>query len=1359
MVRRHKPRHGVVLLVVLTLLTLLIVIGLTFAALSGHLRRAGEANALRERFGDDPKDLTDQAMYQLLRDTSRMSRSVLRGHSLLADLYGNDSALGVVSNASLSGEFLTIVVTPLTPFNTNANHYNGSVLSFLDPVARSTRVIRYTPTTNTLIVEWTEGALPVAGTRFVVNGLPFNGTGAGYSHTAPNYSLDESIVFIPANGIPRETALLPNYGQYEGLTDPNTGLICAPTAGGMDEDRDAVDFQDMFLAMNPPDATLGIIPSFHRPALVNYWLKRFGVEELGSLSTTDLITAFRDPYQLADIPTRQRLLQLKRSIILRPLPEDHPNFPNATQFNATMGQPDDTTGLLPANQRLELPQMVWDVDNDGDGIADSIWIDIGLPVQTDASGRRYRPLVAILCQDLDGRLNLNAHSSVAQWENIYAAGGVLQPLPSAADTPQPFATPTLPLAPINLPQLTQRLIPRGLGYGPAEIFLGHTMNNSDYRYLLESRYLFDGTTSLGRVAGIKDFDDPLSRIKSLGVPFDYRNELSAFGSPPDLWGNGGIGLDLSGQPISIYMGKLQETQDDPYEMVLNRDSAGFHDNYFTVAEQERLMRYHDLDAFGLPNRLVYNSTTNGPVLAFAGNSAAAEQNRRRVTTASSHISMPAAAMPKKLRSLFAAGTSYSLLDVYRARLAAYGVTGAAAETELQKIVPWEILHGERFDINRWLGNGRDDNANNVVDEPGEADAGEPVWPTGVGLPADYDSGTAPYTFNYLNDDPVITVNRFAPQIYARHLYCLMMLLADHYNNTDYYHPLLEDLSQTTSTLTDDQERRELTAQRIAQWAINVVDFRDSNAIMTPFEYDVNPFDGWMPMDGNVNTNENLSVVPPQLPQRRIVWGMEQPELVFSEITAAHDRRVRDTSLDSTGEQIDPMGADQTMDQYRIPQGSLIMELYATRNRINMNPMVPFELYNAAGQLDLARLAPPGGGRQVPVWRVAISEYHSSAPGEIESPLRRRTTKPESTTFQPYSANQPDSMSMLPVSAPDRLQIERIVWFAPVNPTAVGIPAAEAETIYWNRNAAANAQVPPASYLVVGPRAETRIGSQDPPAPVTPPIYLPSQQRITLLGNQVEYVTNTGVNRTPPLTYVKPARTIVAAANPPATWTDVTNTAPNGIGLNVTEPLPGASYYPEPTAELSTASGNPSERFPFDSYYSYDTMTGVLPNEPFDSQPGAPLADDGILETATTPDYKTAFLQRLANPLEPWHPTLNPYITVDWMPIDVTVFNGEDFPGAPDPDDPSGTPTPSFDSRERGGLELNMWSVNSASQRDHGCGGGKGLLQLQPGQFAGVLERNVQARGRGKPPGRFHAGRCRCGLAATTLSGSDGRLHR
>ena len=43
----------------------------------------------------------------------------------------------------------------------------------------------------------------------------------------------------------------------------------------------------------------------------------------------------------------------------------------------------------------------WDVDQGGDGVPDSVWVDLGLPVRYTTDGRAYRPLTAILCLDLD----------------------------------------------------------------------------------------------------------------------------------------------------------------------------------------------------------------------------------------------------------------------------------------------------------------------------------------------------------------------------------------------------------------------------------------------------------------------------------------------------------------------------------------------------------------------------------------------------------------------------------------------------------------------------------------------------------------------------------------------------------------------------------------------------------------------------------------------------------------------------------------------------------------------------------------------------------------------------------------------
>ena len=304
----------------------------------------------------------------------------------------------------------------------------------------------------------------------------------------------------------------------------------------------------------------------------------------------------------------------------------------------------------------------------------------------------------------------------------------------------------------------------------------------------------------------------------------------------------------------------------------------------------------------------------------------------------------------------------------------------------------------------------------------------------------------------------------------------------------------------------------------------------------------------------------------------------------------------------------------------------------------------------------------------------------------------------------------------------------------------------AQRIFWNRSGVASAKVKPASYLVVGPRTETRIGSQ---AQMTPPqSYLPSEQRITLLPGMVQFANGTGIIRLPSittprlrlipwlsrfkpwwqrqthrliLTLRRPRRqpggllpTIMRRSIWEVTRTTSTHSA-YGVGLNVTEPLPLANYaltglppvddyaddyYREPVTKLkSTDPSPPLKPFPFDGYYDYDDpATGYrFPDEPFDVDNSRldSFASVGDLEDSSPIDefepenksnYKTAFLQRLANPLIAYDSVVNPYITVDWLPIDVTVFNGED--GVND------LALEFFESRERNGdgvAKRNLWS--------------------------------------------------------------------
>ncbi len=151
-------------------------------------------------------------------------------------------------------------------------------------------------------------------------------------------------------------------------------------------------------------------------------------------------------------------------------------------------------------------------------------------------------------------------------------------------------------------------------------------------------------------------------------------------------------------------------------------------------------------------------------------------------------------------------------------------------------------------------------------------------------------------------------------------------------------------------------------------------------------------------------------------------------------------------------------------------------------------------------------------------------------------------------------------------------------------------------------------------------------------------------------------------------------------------------------MSISEPLPtglpGEKYYPEPMHRIEE-----STVFPItDAYGIEDTTPEKLRDVPLDSQDDRPVFALNIAE-GTIENYRTVFLQRLANPLRAWNPPpghthhdpllpVNPYLTVDWMPVDLTVFNGEDPGPPPDWDGDWYWPgamvrTTTFSTRERG----------------------------------------------------------------------------
>ncbi|MCA9200159.1 MAG: hypothetical protein KDA87_21620, partial [Planctomycetales bacterium] len=484
------------------------------------------------------------------------------------------------------------------------------------------------------------------------------------------------------------------------------------------------------------------------------------------------------------------------------------------------------------------------------------------------------------------------------------------------------------------------------------------------------------------------------------------------------------------------------------------------------------------------------------------------------------------------------------------------------------------------------------------------------------------------------------------------------------------------------------------------------------------------------------------------PQRRIVWGCEYPELLLTETAAWHDRRVKDTSDETppdmdendSGEaakraiQDDMTGmwieGDASLDQYRIPQGSAFVELYCTRSYLEDSANNPSAVLNAFPK-DLYRLAPgnntavldlermsalPGSGNvPYPVWRMAITEAHEMP----QSPLGLSNIRLNDQAMLDSLSFRPEKMSMLHNQTAD-IDIERIVWFTRIAPAA---GTYEANKVFWNRSTPAFLR--PGNYAVVGPRPSTEIswgvGNTN-----------GSIQQINLTGTTISHRLNTqAVNDAPAINL--PALTIVAQTNPPSTWANAAN-PDRQIGFNISEPFPvNTGYYPEPNP-----TNLPRPNVPNDAYSSPHDI-------PFDeamNADGDPVSDLFIdlarvrqgalpLETGLVQNFKTVFLQRLADPALGWNPEppvghpanqphangyqpnlpVNPYITVDWMPMDLTVFNGEDDDRAHpqeakdanivfDPQDQNPNATTRFRTRERSERsdrpsgDQNIWIQNS-----------------------------------------------------------------
>jgi hypothetical protein len=1361
-----SARRGVLLLVVLILLVMFVMMAVTYVLVASKQLSNNRALARSESTGDPPAQQLDGAMMQVFRG-SKNQHSVLYPHSLLEHLYGPYTAVGTVQSSNINnyinGQIVEFGNASLTTSDPNFSlsssllgvegYLEGCVITMTSGPAKglTSRIIRYdatdpaNPIYHVLAFKGASGIVtpaendPTNNVTFIINGRAFSGTGFGFNST--------SGVIDATDGFGRQFAFLPNPVAYQ-----PTGAYAASASfpngipfgglGGANSDYDAPDYQHMAMSWTVMNAATGqaqtILPSFHRPDLINYWATRAAITDWHN-----------DP-------------DLLRKILLRPNPIDHPNFTGSnskwTASNlVSQGWQLAMTGRDSAGNFVS----PWDVDNDGDGVADSVWIDAGYPVQVSTDGKMYKPLFAILCVDLDGRLNVNAAGTTEQLARFDATTGQDQKVgagPYAGGNQQPSLPRGIGIGPADdsILQFYSSLLPQyGVSSSTAwtsaisastALMQGGTINSVPYDGRYGDHTSTSNPSNAAPLAGAPGRQSLLGEVMRFQYPDNSFNPLSnaifplsSFGTPADLWGRMAIGLDFRGQPLYWKPGWTNEALNSPYDINLNTggsyqaNSSQSDDNPFGAMELERLLRQFDVDSAGLPRRL-WDLSGAGPLM---NNPALLNLNQAQaqtvaaglghtVTTDSWDAPSPGVVAPEYLRTylsqLYGRQFATNIVELLAARIQkdnplwTPAQVNAVVNTEGRKLLSPELIAGLRMNINRPLGDGRDGDNNKVVDEPTISELGTEgrnaavnQWSWLLGQPALANAGfSAPPALDLacgidVNGDGVVDMKDqlLARQLFARHLYVLARLMIDDdaLNHVAWFSSEFNDQNDP-AVAGSHNKRYELAVRRIAQWAINVVDNMDPDNIMTPFEFDKDPFKDnsgsgrvWE-VDGIIDTNSSVPGYTGDDNQswRGLVWGCEQPSLLITETFALHDRRVADTDKDPSGKnRSQTPNPDSDLDQVRIPQGSLFVELYATHNP--NNPTASGDLYfsptnTSPWYLNLGAMAPPGNdgisaSAQYPVWRLAISKPQQGS-GAITSPRDLAQSNPASTSFETeqYVGDPAKNGSL--VASVSNIEVDRYVWFTAQNPTAAS--ARDADRIYYARaynNSYVNntSLIPAGGYVVVGPRDVTTVGSLNSSTagdatlnPTGQNWGVPSNEKISLsqmanASNGITTVNAAGqaVGSYPDTTtQIQKPVTIVAGANLPTAWvtTDPTTDptlAPTGIGFHVTEPLPNDNYYTKPT-NLNPATGQK------DAYDNLQSPNGTFLDHPFEGhsstgaelRPNAPvsLLPNGA-KTGTTMNYRTVFLQRLANPLVAYHPLTNPYLTVDWMPVDLTVFNGED----------------------------------------------------------------------------------------------------
>ncbi|GHT36700.1 hypothetical protein FACS189427_08770 [Planctomycetales bacterium] len=823
----------------------------------------------------------------------------------------------------------------------------------------------------------------------------------------------------------------------------------------------------------------------------------------------------------------------------------------------------------------------WDVDNDGDGIADSIWLDAGLGTFTDPkTGKTYKKLVSYYVLDMDGRLNVNVHGN----EEHLNAFDTLTPATGNGDTAVRGSSGTADIR---------------LDLGLKEI------KNDRFSALVQGigtdlgRYNTDSTPGN---AGLNELTTASQMYSKNGInaeAYSHPTEAAFGGRMPDLWGSLPLSFDALGNRSVTAGGNYYAGNPymlNPYDL---DDTPTAADLLLNVKELQYL-----LTSFGDSNYRFLSDNRLRNLLGDSNQEIQMSPYRLFLTALSSDIPVATSYFGPVRNSVSQFG---SITQGFYGHISGnIFISGSISEvinriSNLFHKLPIEIQRGEKLNLNR------------------------------LTLRSDW-------TFDYTSDPShsELPLQLTAKSKFANELFYMLAVLC--------YDRIEKDGNYGGLTTKAD------AYNRLAQWAVNFVDFIDPDDIMTPLIYSTEPFtlegsvlfDPFMfDDDGALGSGSLFTKVLESTitdndlnnrgtnPKLRLIWGMEKPEVVIEKTFAVHNRRVADSindNLFATGvtcacgadtRRVKKEGGpactephtDTKFDQVDVPEDSLFIDIHRLGDSNRKHSLTQNTTYDNAPPSDnvinLAKKGPDG----YYIWRLAISGKDKSKPSDTsgaKNVFEELKTKGMTYSFQPAQYT-PGTVSGVEVGGETALRgncsiaPDRFIWFGKNDANPKYQPANEIH-FYNDDISIYQVKLEVNQHLVLFPRPKTLFKSKPvrTAAPANPSFCKEDGDADTYISMNDQTGTK------------KMVAHIDGMVNKPAL---------SASGPATAYPLVGTS---------GTGSGDPYTNAEFPEFDGYGTIQ----------------------------NYKTIFLQRLADPTREHHPISNPYITVDWNTIDLHVINSE-----------------------------------------------------------------------------------------------------